>query len=152
MHKTNRRKVIRQRKERNELINSFTRSMPLAAAERAAKAVRRGLDLWAWQQGRVQFLTPGQIDLAMAHGLEQWVISAVNGADSADPFFTIRGSWSTVLRYYPEAFAVHTRCAGRRGDHSLWAYGPVFLTKQAAREAGYTHQIECGCGRIDYLL
>ena len=150
MHTCNRRRVKRQNKERAALVSSFLHSYTMSrpAAEQAAKAVKHGLDLWAWQQGRVQFLSAKQISLAMTHGLSSWVEEAVNGVDSAAPFFTIRDGWKILRKYYPEVFAVHTRCAGRRGDHSTWAYGPVYLSPQAARLAGHTYQCVCGCGRI----
>lgn len=154
MHKTNARRVKRQTSDRATMVSEFMRNnrMTRTAAERLAKAVRHGLDVWAWEQGRVQFLSKNQIDLAMTHGLESWVERAVNGSDSADPFFTLRGGWAALRRYYPEVLAVRTRCAGRTGDHSTWSYGPVYLTKADALKAGHMHEIECNCWLVSRPL
>lgn len=163
-HKTHRRQVAARAASRRALIASLLagqhladhecRFSPMSAdeADRVARAVERGLDLWCWAQGRVQFLSTHQIEVAAKFGLHGWIERTVNGADSADPFFTLRGGWAAIQSHYPEALAVHTRCAGGRDGHSGWTYGPVYLTVAAAKAAGHTHQEKCGCGHTDRPL
>jgi hypothetical protein len=122
--------------------------MSLDQARRVAAAVADGLDLWGWAQGRVQFLHPTDIGRAARFGLDTWIAAAVNGSDSADPFWTIRGGWAAVRAVFPDVFAVHTRCAGRNDDHSIWAYGPVYVSVLDAVASGHTHQTCCSCGKV----
>lgn len=104
-HKTHRNQVKARANSRRNLIASLIDGRavseagafsPMSAdeADRVARAVEHGLDLWAWAQGRVQFLSPRQINLAVRFSLHGWIEEAVNGADSADPFFTIGGGWA----------------------------------------------------------
>lgn len=160
-HVTNRRRVKRAMQARKSQITGFMAGQtdwggidPLtrSEAEQLAAAVKRGLDLWAWLQGRVQFLSARQIDLAMEAGLASWVETVVNGADSSDPFFT-HGGWAALEKFYPGLLSIESRCAGARdGGHSCWAYGPVYLSQAAAVAAGYEHQIDCSCGRRDFPI
>lgn len=130
MHKSNKRQVLARRRERQAFVTLMSKT----------------------EQGRVQFLTPGQVETAIQLGRLDLVKNAVEKSDSADPFYA-RGGWEVLTRYFPEAFAVQTRCAGGRvTGHSAWAYGPVFLSKEAAKAAGFTHKTQCKCGRTAHPL
>ena len=41
-----------------------------------------------------------------------------------------------------------TRCAGHEGQHSAWAYGPIYWDTAAARADGHGHEVECCCGMV----
>ncbi len=159
MHATNKRRVQRQNKQRAELVaqlvsghTPYGRIEPLTRPV-AEKVIAEELDLWAWTQGRVQFLSPAEIRAAARCGLHSWIEAAVNGSDSADSFFTINGGWDALLEIFPSALSIQTRCAGARdGGHSCWTYGPVFVSPKAAKAEGFTHRIDCGCGRSDKPL
>lgn len=162
MHKSNKRQTLVQRRERQALVTALMSGktehghiapMLHPEAEKLASAVlAKEFDLWAWAQGGVQFLTPAQMETAIHLGFLDLVKNVVEGSDSADPFYTTRGGWDALTRYFPEAFAVHTRCAGERDDHSAWTYGPVFLSKEAAKAAGFTHRTQCKCGHTAHPL
>lgn len=125
MHKSNKRQVLARRRERQALVATLA-------------------------QGGIQ--TPAQVETAIQLGRLDLVKNVVEGSDSANPFYA-RGGWDVLARYFPEAFAIQTRCAGGRvTGHSAWAYGPVFLSKEAAKMAGFTHKTQCKCGRIAHPL
>ncbi len=159
MHKPNKRRVRHQNTERAAAVAQLMAGQtgygliePLSRPV-AEKVIAENLDLWAWTQGRVQFLSPAEIRAAARCGLHSWIEAAVNGSDSADPFFTIKGGWDALLEIFPSALSIQTRCAGARdGGHSCWTYGPVFVSPKAAKAEGFTHRIDCGCGRSDKPL
>lgn len=166
-HLTNRRRVKKVQAARKNLLRALVSGDwieavqsclgPLTRAEAecvaTAASASPALDLWAWAQGGVQFLNPTQIQIAAKYGLQDWIEGAVSGADSADPFFTIRGGWQALRDAgYPDALAIHRRCARYAGGHSTWAYGPVYLDPVAAKAAGNTYRVNCSCGYVSQPL
>lgn len=88
-HKTNRSRVRREKKARQALVSALVGGRWIEAAQarfdpmdaekaaRVAAAVADGLDLWAWVQGRVQFLAPADVVRAARFGLHDWIVRAV---------------------------------------------------------------------------
>lgn len=163
MHKSNKRQTLARRRERQALVTTlmsgkteYGRIVPMLhpEAEKLASAIlAKGFDLWVWAQGGVQFLTPAQLETAVQFGRLDLVKNVVEGSDSADPFYTTRGGWDVLTKHFPESFAVQTRCAGGQvTGHSAWAYGPIFLSKEAAKAAGFTHRTQCKCEHTAHPL
>ncbi len=166
-HKINRSRVKREMRERASSIAGFMMGqtefgeipkLKRDKAELLAAAIRKGLDLRAYAKGRsATFLSDRTIDLALQYGFEEWVKNSINGADSEDPFFTItdpiskRDGFGSVLRYYPNALIVQTRCDGKQRHGHF--YGHVFITQDDAIKAGHTHRINCSsCGLVSKPL
>jgi hypothetical protein len=45
---------------------------------------------------------------------------------------------------WPSMCVIKTRCAGTPDTgHSVWAYGPVYVCAEAARDDGHVYEVEC---------
>lgn len=77
----------------------------------------------------------------------QLTAAEVNGYDSADLDLLTKAA-----NHFPTLTVIHTRCAGSKDNHSVWAYGPMFTSPKAAKKAGYTHREQCECGLTRYPL